>query len=99
MEVTIIGIYSKYKFFLIVEARKLEHDHPHALKEKIRDASTHPPKAMFQLSGIRCIMATYIKSLNKNLVGGGHGAKALAKSVMLSGGFRDWYIEGLGFRV
>ena len=34
----------------IVEAKKLEHHYPHALK--VRDPSTNPPKAMFQLSGL-----------------------------------------------
>ena len=41
--------------------RKLEHHYPHALKVSIRDPSTNPPKAMFQLSGVRC---------NPNLVSG-----------------------------
>ena len=36
------------------EARKLEHQYPHALKVRYRDPSTNPPKAMFQLSGIHC---------------------------------------------
>ena len=36
----------------IVEARKLEHHSPHALKEIIKDPSTNPPKPMFQLSEI-----------------------------------------------
>ena len=34
----------------IVEARKLEHQYPHALKLEYRDPSTNPPKPMFQLS-------------------------------------------------
>ena len=35
---------------LIVEARKLEHQYPHALQVEYRDPSTNPPKPMFQLS-------------------------------------------------
>ena len=39
-----------------VEARKLEHHSPPALKvEYIGDPSTNPPKPMFQLSGVHCI--------------------------------------------
>ena len=37
------------------EARKLEHQSPHALKVKYKGSySTNPPKAMFQLSGVHC---------------------------------------------
>ena len=37
---------------VIVEARKLEHQYPHALKVEYRDPSTNPPKPMFQLSRV-----------------------------------------------
>ena len=37
---------------IIVEARKLEHPHPHALEG---NPSTSHPKPMFQLSGVHCI--------------------------------------------
>ena len=38
----------------MIEARKLEHQYPHALKIEYRDPSTNPPKPMFQLSGVHC---------------------------------------------